>query len=106
LHSSEPANDHLGRQLGEQDREYLDRLDRINSARPEAETEQQLYADIAGLVLRLRESWLAAEAERTSLVLDSESDRQVRRQALAAMNDLNRQRLEIDQQRNRLSIST
>ena len=106
LHSSEPADDHLGRQLGEQDREYLDRLEQINAARPEAETEQQLYADIAGLVLRLRESWLAAEAERTSMVLNSESDRQVRRQALAAMNDLNRQRLEIDQQRNRLSIST
>lgn len=106
LHSSEPADDHLGRQLGEAGRDYLDHLARLNSSRPDAETDQQLAADISMLVLELRRSWLSAEAERTTLVLNSESDPSVRHQALVAMNDLNRQRQELDQQRNRLSIST
>ena len=106
LHSSEPAEGHLGRQLGEDGRDYLERLTQLNSSRPEAETERQLAADIARLVLDLRQRWLASEAERATQVLGSESDPQVQRQALAAMNDLNRQRLEIDRQRNRISIST
>ena len=106
LQSSESAEAHLERQLGQTGREYLDHLARLNAGRPDPTTDQQLGADLARLVLELRRRWITAEAERTTLVLGSESDPHVQRQALAAMNDLYRQRLAVDRQLMTLSVST
>ncbi len=106
LRSSESAESHLARQLGPQDREYLAHLARLNAGQPEPVTDQQVSADLARLVLELRRRWITAEAERTTLVLGSETDPHIQRQALAAMNDLYRQRLAIDRQLMTLSIST
>ncbi len=106
LQSSESAVDYLAAHLGADMAPYLAELAAVNSRLPAEISESQLLADLGRLVLELRRRRIEAEAERARSLLSSDTDGDVRKQALDELAGLVRERSLIDRQLSTLSIST